>query len=970
MAIAGAGCWGVPAGRACTAARTMVATLLLVLATVPARAQLLADPRVPWQTADSAHFRIHYRAAQRAQAEAVASAAERVYPRVTQALQWEPRSRTELVVYTEVDLANGFTTPLPFNLIGVFLAPPDEGELLDNSPWLDLLLVHEFTHAVHLDQVRGAPRVLQSIFGRLPWFIPNLFQPGWVTEGLAVYDESDPAAGRGRLKSPLFEAWLRAERARGFLALAEINADGRALPLAKEYLYGAYFFEFLARRYGRDKIAAYVDQSSGNLVPRLKSNPVEMTGKTMDRLWDEFLADLAAQVDARAAPLLAQPETLGPRRLGPLFKLASVAAMPDGSTLAVVDGGLHAPHLVRLPAEGPPQPLVKVNADAHLDVAPDGGVLLTQPDICNTLYLAYDVYRLRGERLEQLTNCAHLRRAVQAGPEIAALQLDDGRTRLVRLAAEPTATPEVLFAPTDGTELLDLAAAPDGRHLGLITHRGADWRIVEFDLEHPGLPPRTLLRRAAPMQGLEQGPAGIEVIADVDGVYNVWRLRGDRLERLTHTHTAVVAQTGTAADGALTTVVLAPQGYALHRLANPTTLQSVPADDTTTAGAAVTSDTRGAPPPFDPGPVPEPATVLGDGQPYAAWRSVYPRSWLPAAFADRGLSAVGASTAGADALGWHQYAALLEWETSQKQLLGSVEYLFLGSHGLALSRTLQARAWAGSGNDEQTTVYDSHVKAQWLSLFPWDRLERRVAFGVGAALDRIEQVDVASDSSTHPQDQRLLAALVDIDTSNSNWTSEGLNRGLHATLLYESYRPFAHDTSPDAPAYDGGMLRTDLRGYLPLGRSVLALRWTEALASGSTQPFQLGGATDQVLQLGPVLDNRQLSLRGYRGDEPKLIGSNARVVSTEWRLPLADIDRHAMVPAVGIDRLSAAVFFDVGGAWNEGRGPDRWRRGVGVELLGEIKLLYALGLQLRLGLASGLDEPRSTQAYLKIGRAF
>lgn len=112
----------------------------------------------------------------------------------------------------------------------------------------------------------------------------------------------------------------------------------------------------------------------------------------------------------------------------------------------------------------------------------------------------------------------------------------------------------------------------------------------------------------------------------------------------------------------------------------------------------------------------------------------------------------------------------------------------------------------------------------------------------------------------------------------------------------------------------------DLRAYLPttwLGpRSVLALRYTEARARGRTEPFQLGGATDDLLQLGPTLNNRTLSLRGYLGDEPALRGASARVATVEWRTPLWDIDRHAMVPAVGNNRLSATVFMDVGGAWN------------------------------------------------------
>lgn len=930
------------------------------LSPLPAQAQVLADPRVPWQTADSAHFRVNYRSSQRAQAEAVARAAERVYGRITQALDWEPRGRTELVLYNEFDIANGFTTPLPYNKIGIFLAPPDEGQLLDNSAWLDLLLVHEFTHAVHLDKVRSVPRVLQAIFGRVTWFIPNVFQPGWATEGIATYLESDPTSGRGRLKGPLFEAWLRAERASGFLSLREINADGRALPLSKQYLYGAYFYEFLARRYGADKPAALIHQYSGNIVPRLHSNPSGATGKTMDVLWDEFLADLAQQVDERGAALRAVPEVLGPRLLGPTFSVPSVAALPGGALLAVLDDGVGASQLVRLNADGTRQVLAPVNGDARISVAADGRVLVAQYDVCNTLYLSYDIYRLNGDRLQQLTSCAHLRRAVDAGPAIVALQLDGGRTRLVRLAdnAAAGAEPAVLYTPEDGADLIDLAASADGRRLSLIQRRADDWRVLELDLAAPGAAsaaPRVLLRRNAPLYGLRQGSQGLEVIAAEGGAHNVWRLAGGEFKRLTHSHTSVVAHGGTAADGALATVVIAPQGFALHRLASAVPLQTLPAD---TAGAAM------------PALAPEaaaPPAVLGDGVAYSALRTLAPRSWLPAVVVDRGLAAFGASTSGADALGWHQYLVTAMLETSQKELVGSLEYVFADSHGLSLTRGLSAQAWTGASGKEDTTVFDRNTRVQWLSLVPFTRLQRRVTLGVGAAVDRSDRVDLDAGSTAHRRDEKVMAVLLDFDTRGSNWASEGVNRGLRATLQYESYKPFADG---DAPTYSGAVLRADLRGFVPLGRSVLALRATEVHASGSTERYQLGGAVDQALQIGYVLNNRSLSLRGYQGDELALQGRNARVGSIEWRTTLADVDRHFMVPAVGINRLSATVFADVGGAWDTGHRPAQWHRSVGAELIAETRWLYALSLQLRLGLARALDGERGTTGYLSLGRAF
>lgn len=918
------------------------------------------EPAKDWQSADSAHFRVNYRSAWRAQAERVVQAAERAYPKVTQALAWEPRGRTEILLIDQYDLANGYSTPLPFNTIGVYLAPPDEGELLDNSDWLDLLLTHEFTHTVHLDKVRGVPGVLQNIFGRQPYFFPNLFEPGWVIEGLAVHAESDPATGRGRLHGPVFEAWLRAESKRGFLSLREINADGRSLPPSKDYLYGAYFYEFLARKYGQEAIYKGVDHYSGNppFWPRLHTNPYNATGKTMDVLWDEFLADLALQLQERSKAITSVPESVGERLAGPLFGMGSVAALPGGTTLAVLDDGLNHAKLVKFTADGAQTTLGDVNRNAELNVAPNGQVIVAQPDICNWRYLAFDIYRLQANgSLKQLTHCARLRQVVQAGEAIVGLQQGQGSTRLVLLDAAGRQQ-RVLWEPSAEVNLIDLAASPDGKQVSVVSKRGGDWRVEAFDLGQPGAAPRLLFTHNAPVHSLVHGAAGLEFIAVRDGVFNVWRLQGSEWLKLSHTHTRVVSQAGTQPDGSLALAVVAPGGYELRRMAATPTLQRAPVAATPASAAS----------PAVPTPASQPVATLGEPRPYASWRSMYPRSWWPMLTGESGLAAVGASTFGADALGWHQYAASLQYEATQKELMGSLQYLYQDQHLFTLQRELTARAWENGDEEKNITAYDRETRAQWLSVLPWLRLERRIAVGVGAALDHVERIHPERVPGGAPRTERMLAALLSYDTSGGNWWSEGANRGQHATLLYESYRPFARDDRND---YDGSVLRFDWRGFVPVGRSVLALRHTEAHASGFTERFQLGGAIDPQLQLGMALNNRDITLRGYsRSNHLGLRGANARVSSIEWRTPIADIDRHFMVPAVGVNRVSAAAFFDIGGAWDEGHRPVSYQRGVGVELISEIKLLYALGLQLRVGVARGLDEPKGTRGYVAFGRGF
>ena len=99
------------------------------------------------------------------------------------------------------------------------------------------------------------------------------------------------------------------------------------------------------------------------------------------------------------------------------------------------------------------------------------------------------------------------------------------------------------------------------------------------------------------------------------------------------------------------------------------------------------------------------------------------------------------------------------------------------------------------------------------------------------------------------------------------------------------------------------------------------------------------------------------------------MGHRARVTTVEWRAPLADIDRHFMVPPLGINRVALNLFADVGAAWEHGDAP-HYRRGLGVELMSEPRFGYIFGTTLRAGVARGLDPAGSTKIYLRIGRSF
>lgn len=933
--------------------RILLALIALIFVS-PAQAIPGPDPHRDWLSADSVHFRVNYTTPLRAQAERVADIAERVYAKLTRDLQWEPSGKIQIIVLDEFDVANGFSTPLPFNTTAIFLTPPNDGELLDNSIWLELLITHELTHTIHLDKVRGAPNVLQHIFGRNPLFFPNLWQPTWAIEGIATYNESSPELGQGRLRGPMFEAWMRIEHERGFKSLSEINADGRTLPTSKQYLYGAYFYDFLGRKYGQDAIYKYIDKYSGNFpfVARVHTNPVLATGKRMDALWEEFIADLTDQITRREAPIKATPRADGEIILSANFEIDSLAPTSDG-VLAVVNDGLLRPELLHIDAQGKVQHLTGLNAGSHIDVSADGKVLIAQPDICHNFNYYYDLYTWSAaDGMQRKTRCGRYRRAVWLGEQVAALHMAGGVSTLVVLEQTGNDWRETrkLYVTPDQVEAVDLAASPDGKRIALAVKQANSWQVIEID--SAGSTPRVLFNHNAPLHGLRyaRNGDGLEFIAVKDGVANLWRFTpgSTELTQLSHTYTAVLTHSGIAGDGSVALGVLAANGTELRRM--KTTAPLAQAKVTSTQTTALQGDSP-------------PATYkLGEAGNYHALNSLYPRTWFPSVFMDRGLTAYGASTFGADALGWHNYTANVMWETSQHEALGFLSYDYLGEHFVNVSRNLWAREWTGSGNNQTTTLYERTTDAQWVSMLPWLRIERSVYLGVGAAMQTTERVQVPGLTGKS-QNERVAATFLRYDTRNANWYSEGVNRGSLTTLLYESYRPFNS-------FYDGYITRFDTRGYLPIGKTVLSARWTEARAHGITEAFQLGGASESGLTQVPMLNQRDLPLRGYSGGSAALRGQNTRIAGIEWRTPIESIDQHAMTPPIGINRISAALFMDAGTVWDNERARSRYYRGVGVELLSELKLYYRIPVPVRLGLARGLDNPGGSMIYFQLGQSF
>lgn len=211
------------------------------------------DPRRSWYTLETDNFSIHFSVKgalteeRIAFAQEVAAVAEEVRKTFQDSIGVIPAGKVHLIVADFFDSYNGWATPLPSNTITIIPTPP-AGSKTNDDHWLRTLLLHEYSHIIQMDQAHGVNNFLRRIFGKI--VLPNALLPTWLLEGYAVYNETR-FGNFGRLRSAEWQMMLRAAiQEDKFLPIDRCgsyflqNYPGALAP----YLYGSWFFEYIARK--------------------------------------------------------------------------------------------------------------------------------------------------------------------------------------------------------------------------------------------------------------------------------------------------------------------------------------------------------------------------------------------------------------------------------------------------------------------------------------------------------------------------------------------------------------------------------------------------------------------------------------------------------------------------------------------------------------------------------------------------
>jgi hypothetical protein len=992
-----------------------VALLLLIVA-APLRATGLVDPLLQFRQIRTAHFVIYFHAGEEPLAARLAALVEHVRDEIGAALGTRPPLLTHVVVADQAELANGWATPFPRDIVFLNAAVPSGAETIGRTDdWLRLVFTHEYTHIVHLDRSRSWAWLARGIFGRTPAAFPNVSLPQWQIEGLATWEESAITA-EGRLFAGDFRAIQRVAA-----------ADGRPLSLDRAggglvrwpaghaaYAAGLGFHDYLVERFGAETLGILSTRTAGRL-PFFSSGAFKKVfGQSLGTLWRDYSTSLERTVSSQRTA----PE--GARRLtghGNLVSGPRFAPGPCSDCLDEIVYSLQGPHafpsLRAMTVEGTDDRELTTRYLGSTAGVHGTTIVFDQQELRRNVGQYSDLYALDRPtgRVRALTRDGRLQDpdVSQDGSRVVAVRENRGRRELVIGAPSADAARSSSFrapsAPGDTSVVVSepdtqFAAprwSPDGRFVVVERWmRGTLPHLAVVDAQS-GRVVQTLAIENSRVVTPAWMPDGRAIVAaaDVDrGPFELYEFPVDgdaRARRLTRSAGALWPDV--SHDGR--TLVFAgytADGYDVFTRPYPAApsrgdaRSTSPAGETDAARAFLRGMSAAAPgqPPLDERPEADGAAdrfpLVAAARPYSPLRTLLPTSWTPLLGVNGEQTRVGAGTAGADVLGRHAYAVGVTWLASGpdgiEQVPATPDWSATYAYArwrpslfVTLSRdTLFPETVADDGSVATTRAVErqaeagvflpvAHVRTRMQAVASLVRSDLR--YFVGDGLDGPDVV---------PPLRRTVAARFGAGFESSRQYGYSISRedgaSIGSTLEIArrslGSRARASTTTLDARVYLPGLRR----------HHVVAVRAAGGVSSGDVgarQSFSL----DSVAASPSVVDFGSTALGLMRGGVDGGSGTRVLVGNAEYRFPLAVVEHGPGTWPIFLRTIHAAVFADVGSL--RGRGADpRMRHAVGAELGATGVAGYALPFTASVGIAVGGTDPhrRGVALYGRIGRSF
>jgi hypothetical protein len=943
---------------------TVAARVALLLATAALagggslHAQLPADAR--WQTIESTHFRVTYHAGLEDLARHAAVSAERAHAALAILVADRPASPIDIVVSDNVDLTNGYATPLPSNRIVVFAKPPTTVlELQYVQDWIDLVVTHELAHIFHMDVSGSVGRFVRQIFGRvpLPWPVfTALGTPLWSIEGLAVAIEST-VAGHGRVHGSFHEMVVRTAVLED--EIDSIDRLSSAAPVwpgqSRVYIYGSLFFDYLMRRYGADVAVHLVRATAGAIIPAPLwfggvARPV--LGVSFRDAYDEWRSEMELRFHALAAEL----EQHGLTATEPITHHGAYALYPrfspDGRFIAYAASDWRSPPRTRIidVASGTEAWSRRRNDVGPAAWLPDGSLLTAWIDHVDSFRIYSDIHVTseRGDR--RVTRGARLQDVDAAGHGRAvAVENSNGTNRLVLL--DPATGDRRAITGFDPAVNWSLPRFdPTGSRIAAGRWRlGGTYDIVVLDTLG-----RSLQTVAA--GGISAGPAWspdgrwLVFWSDRTGIPNLFAapVDGSGLHQVTNVATGAFFP-DVAPDGR--TIIFSAyhhDGFSVERIPfDPGAWRAPLAEE-----IAALQQVRGTYLQLDRteevmqsvnSAVLQADTSVGETGAYRALRHMRPYFWLPYVTAgDTQDTFFGIWTMGRDLVDRHAWELLFGIAPSSGRTQGRLSYSFRGLPALrplslhpSLSFTL-ARDWdvylAGAAAGLPYIDEREDLAAATLALA---RIRWRSTSGINITGERVRRSrHLFNGGDTlrlrDPVDD-LLGGRAVAFFSNAVLPPFAISRENGVTLQIATRRRWDRDvlstevngseitldaSYSEVTTWNAAYLAMPLPGF---SRHVLAARASGLYRSGPGAGLSnIGGASSAGFSVPGVAtslggSSTLLPVRGFVSGARH--GNTAWTASAEYRFPIALVSTSLRPLPLYLDRLAGGLFVDAGHAW-------------------------------------------------------
>jgi WD40-like Beta Propeller Repeat len=964
----------------CAAGRCGVAAALALLAAVAWTGAVGAqvDPSARWETLRTAHFRVHFNPDLEEQARRAAANAERAYTLLSAELV-PPRQPIDIVLADNVDYSNGQTTPFPTNRVIVYAYPPvDASGLRYYGDWNMLLIQHELTHVFHLDRARGWWRVAQHVFGRNPVVMPNLYMPAWITEGLAVYYESK-LTGFGRLNSSAHRTIAEAAAMDSSVPrLDQLSLIAPQWPNGNgPYVYGSLLFNYLADSRGPATVPAFVEASSGEMIPYLLDHVShQVFGISFEDAWrhwrDSVTHAAATTPDSHVLALRSLSkegyDAEHPRWVDSTHVMYGTDTERDvpGVYVVAVTGGEDEERLGR-------------RNDVNYNVPTPGGVVYSQLEYTSPYDVRMDLYRSSGNGSHEtrLTHGARLANpdVRPADGRIVAVWVHGGSSQLVLATSDGRRRTPITSLAID-TEWSQPHWSPEGARIAAIRwERGGYMDVVVLDTAGRILQAMPLERAVVTTPTWTPDGRHLLFTSDRTGRPDLYQASlggaAGPVVTLVGGYGAGIADPAVSPDGHRVAVVEL-RGDGDHVAVAPyDTALTFPIGDVPTAADSIV--------------VPPVTRDSSPARPYSPWNGLIPRYWMPVAdYSDQGNFQLGAYTSSNDVLQEHSYAvqALYDFrQPTQVEWTGAYEYRGLGLPVIDLGA-------------EEFWTHDpiANADGQLLGLL----VHRTIMPSIAATLLRPRfrtnlTWTVGADWEFRTYATTPAALLGDIDpfyASSPNFPS------VFTTVAWTNARSPDLAISPeDGIALSGtGRIRWqdaaetttersvvgvfDAYKSIPLpgfAHHVIAAQAAVGLENADAiSTFTAGGRSGQSLQVVPGItvgdEPQDFGVRGYPLGSAQ--GTRAFAGSLEYRMPLFEAGRGWHLLPVFLGTTSLSVFTDAAEAWCPSAtgvlasvcdAPDAQRKlmnSVGAELNFVTSLQYDVPYRLRLGMGAPLANRR------------